>query len=148
MHRVENQPQPLSDYNLWRANPPLREAARREGAQWAEATLDDYGGQLGTARMQEQAALANRYPPVLQTHDRYGHRIDRVEFHPAWHDLMTAGVGAGLQAASNRAASRPPVLQSRIGAPLNVRAGTSGRSPPAKNGPRSAGRGCTGRTVR
>jgi putative acyl-CoA dehydrogenase len=95
-HRVENQPQPLSDYNLWRANPPLREAARREGAQWAEAALDEYGGRLGTARMQEQAALANRYPPVLQTHDRYGHRIDRVDFHPAWHELMTAGVGAGL----------------------------------------------------
>ena len=68
----------------------------REGAQWAEAALDEYGGRLGTARMQEQAALANRYPPVLQTHDRYGHRIDRVDFHPAWHELMAAGVGAGL----------------------------------------------------
>ena len=95
-HRVENQPPPLSDYNLWRANPALREAVRREGASWAEATLDRYGGELGTARMQEQAALANRQPPVLQTHDRYGHRIDRVDFHPAWHELMTAGVAAGL----------------------------------------------------
>ena len=95
-HRVENQPPPLSDYNLWRANPPLREAVEREGASWAQVSLDDYGARLGTARMQEDAALANRNPPVLQTHDRYGHRIDRVDFHPAWHALMAAGVGAGL----------------------------------------------------
>ena len=95
-HRVENQPPPLADYNLWRANPQLREAVQREGAQWARASLDDYGARLGTARMQEDAALANRNLPVLQTHDRYGHRIDRVDFHPAWHSLMTAGVGAGL----------------------------------------------------
>ena len=95
-HRVENQPPPLADYNLWRANPQLREAVQREGAQWARASLDDYGARLGTARMQEDAALANRNLPVLQTHDRYGHRIDRVDFHPAWHSLMSAGVGAGL----------------------------------------------------
>jgi putative acyl-CoA dehydrogenase len=98
-HLVENQPPPLSDYNLWRANPLLREAVAREGAGWADAALDAYGAQLGTARMQEQAALANRYLPVLQTHDRYGHRIDRVDFHPAWHELMTAGVAAGLHSA-------------------------------------------------
>ncbi|MBA3478828.1 MAG: isovaleryl-CoA dehydrogenase [Lautropia sp.] len=95
-HRVENQPPPLADYNLWQANPLLREAVQREGAGWAEARLNDYGMQLGTADMQEQAALANRHSPVLQTHDRFGHRIDRVDFHPAWHRLMAAGVSAGL----------------------------------------------------
>jgi len=95
-HLVENQPPPLADYNLWRANPALREAVARDGADWAEASLDEYGAKLGTAQMQEQAALANRNPPVLQTHDRYGHRLDRVDFHPAWHSLMSAGVAAGL----------------------------------------------------
>ena len=95
-HRVENQPPHLADYNLWRANPVLRQAVDREGASWAVAGLDEYGGLLGTARMQESAALANRNPPVLQTHDRYGHRIDRVDFHPAWHEILSAGVAAGL----------------------------------------------------
>ena len=95
-HRVENQPPPLADYNLWRANPMLRQAVHREGAAWAESGLDAHGQQLGTTRMQELAALANRNPPVLQTHDRYGHRLDRVDFHPAWHELLSAGVAAGL----------------------------------------------------
>jgi putative acyl-CoA dehydrogenase len=105
-HRVENQPPPLADYNLWRANPALREAVHREGAAWADGELHAYGELLGTARMQEQASLANRNPPVLQTHDRYGHRIDRVDFHPAWHELMTAGVSAGLHS-SPWAAPKP-----------------------------------------
>ena len=95
-HRVENQPPPLADYNLWRANPMLRQAVHREGAAWAESGLDTHGQHLGTARMQELAALANRNPPVLQTHDRYGHRVDRIDFHPAWHEILSAGVAAGL----------------------------------------------------
>ena len=48
---------------------------------------------------QERARLANEHPPVLRTHDRYGNRIDEVEFHPAWHELMTVAVGHGLHAA-------------------------------------------------
>ena len=96
-HRVENQPPPLSDYNLWRANPA---AARGRAARGRALGRGDArratARNSGTAQMQEQAALANRNPPVLQTHDRYGHRIDRVDFHPAWHSLMAAGVGAGL----------------------------------------------------
>ena len=99
-HRVENQPAPLADYNLWRANPVLRQAVHREGAGWADRELDEYGALLGTADMQEQAVLANRHSPVLQTHDRYGHRIDRVDFHPAWHRLMSAGVAAGLHSSA------------------------------------------------
>lgn len=95
-HRVENQSPPLTDYNLWRANPALREAVWRDGADWAEAQLDSLGARLGTAEMMEQAALANRNPPVLQSHDRYGHRIDRVDFHPAWHRILSEGVSAGL----------------------------------------------------
>ena len=99
-HRVENQPPPLADYNLWQAHPALREAVQREGADWAVPELDAYGARIGTARMQELAALANRHPPELHTHDRFGHRIDRVDFHPAWHDLMDAGVAAGLHSSS------------------------------------------------
>ena len=99
-HRVENQPPPLADYNLWQSHPALREAVQREDADWAIPELDAYGARIGTARMQELAALANRYPPELHTHDRYGHRVDRVDFHPAWHELMAAGVGAGLHSSS------------------------------------------------
>ena len=114
-HRVENQPPPLADYNLWQANPALRQGVHREGADWAEDELDAYGELLGTARMQEQATLANRNPPVLQTHDRYGHRIDRVDFHPAWHALMAAGVSAGLHS-SPWAAPRPGAHVARAAA--------------------------------
>ncbi len=103
-HRVENQPPPPADHNLWQAHPALREAVQREGADWAVPELDAYGARIGTARMQELAAIANRCPPELRTHDRFGHRIDRVDFHPAWHELMTAGVAAGLHSSawSNR----------------------------------------------
>ena len=101
-HRVENQPPPLADYNLWQAHPALREAVQREGADWAVPELDAYGARIGTARMQELAALANRHPPELHTHDRFGHRIDRVDFHPAWHELMDAGVAAGLHERAGR----------------------------------------------
>ncbi|MGE0799581.1 MAG: isovaleryl-CoA dehydrogenase [Lautropia sp.] len=98
-HRVENQPPPLTG-NLWRANPALREAVVREagGAAGIAERLDAYGAELGTAERQAQAAAANTYEPVLHTHDRYGNRLDRVDFHPAWHALLGAGVAAGLHA--------------------------------------------------
>jgi putative acyl-CoA dehydrogenase len=114
-HRVENQPPPLADYNLWQAHPALREAVQREGAGWADGELDAYGARLGTGRMQELAAAANRYPPELRTHDRFGHRIDRVDFHPAWHELMTAGVAAGLHC-SSWSAPRPGAHVARAAA--------------------------------
>ena len=95
-HAVENQPPPLADVNLWRAYPALREAVAREAGAVPVAALDRYGAQLGAVSFQVDADLANRCPPELKTHDRNGHRLDRVDFHPSWHRLLGAGVAAGL----------------------------------------------------
>jgi putative acyl-CoA dehydrogenase len=99
--RVENQAPPLRLYNLVAENRPLVEAVRREGAPWAEEALLALGEELGGEPL-EWGRLANEHPPVLRTHDRYGTRIDEVEFHPAWHALMQLGVESGVHAQSWR----------------------------------------------
>jgi putative acyl-CoA dehydrogenase len=91
-HEVFNQPPPLVSYNLFTCDRALREAVAREGAGWACEALADFGRRLGTAEAMEWAALANDYPPLLQTYDRWGHRRDEVIFHPAWHHLMRLSV--------------------------------------------------------
>jgi len=93
---VLNQPPPLVDYNLFSSDRALREAVGREGAGWAYAELEEFGQRLGTAEVMEWAELANEYPPVLHTHDRYGRRLDEVQFHPAWHNLMRLAVEHGI----------------------------------------------------
>jgi putative acyl-CoA dehydrogenase len=95
-HEVLNQPPPLVDYNLFASDRALREAVAREGGGWACAELEDFGRRLGMADVMEWAALANEYPPVLHTHDRYGRRLDEVRFHPAWHNLMRLAVERGI----------------------------------------------------
>jgi putative acyl-CoA dehydrogenase len=77
----------------------LLEAVGREGAHWATDDLHTLGRLAGSGATGEQARLANEYPPVLRSHDRWGNRIDEVEFHPAWHALMSTAVGQGLHAA-------------------------------------------------
>jgi len=71
----------------------------REGAGWAADELHALGRLAGSAATGEQARLANEHPPVLRSHDRWGNRIDEVEFHPAWHALVGTAVGHGLHAA-------------------------------------------------
>ncbi len=88
-----NQPPALENYNLLAHDRPLREALRREGAQWIEEEALQYGALLGSAESLRMGDLANRNPPILCTHDRFGHRIDEVEFHPAWHTLLGMGIG-------------------------------------------------------
>ncbi|HEX2678441.1 MAG TPA: isovaleryl-CoA dehydrogenase [Polyangiales bacterium] len=97
-HEVTNQVPPLSGDNPGR-EPALLEALRREGAAWALPEVEEIGALAGSERCQTWGRLANAYPPVLRTHDRFGHRIDEVEFHPAWHELMTVAVEHGLHAA-------------------------------------------------
>jgi putative acyl-CoA dehydrogenase len=92
-----NQAPPLRGYNLVAENRPLLEALRREGAGWYEETLLTFGEELGGEPL-EWGRLANAHPPVLRTHDRYGNRIDEVEFHPAWHGLLQFGVETGVHA--------------------------------------------------
>src|SRR5690606_23051845 len=86
-HDVFNQAPPLTGHDV-SADPALIAGVRRENADWALGELHRLGVLAGTERAQEWGRLANDHPPVLRTHDRYGHRIDEVEFHPAWHELM------------------------------------------------------------
>src|SRR4051794_41482467 len=88
-HDVLNQPPPLSGYDVYGADTVLRDAARREGASAADGdALHELGRIAGSAEAQRWGEQANENPPVLKTHDRYGHRVDRVEYHPAYHELM------------------------------------------------------------
>ena len=87
-HTVTNQPPDFAPRDLWQTDPALREAVRREGAGWAEDALSALELEAGSERVMDLGDLANRNPPVLKTCDRYGHRIDEVEFHPAYHALM------------------------------------------------------------
>ncbi len=95
-HDVLNQPPQLVDYNLFSTDRALREAVARDGAAWACAQLEEYGRKVGTAEAIEWGVLANEHPPVLHTHDRYGHRRDEVEFHPAWHHVMRLAIENGI----------------------------------------------------
>ena len=94
-HEVTNQAESLVDYDV-SADQVLLEALEREGAQWAEKDVRVAGELAGSAQVLEWARQANRNPPVLHTHDRLGRRVDEIEFHPAWHELMTVGVGLDL----------------------------------------------------
>jgi putative acyl-CoA dehydrogenase len=94
-HRVINQVPAPEDYNT-AADPALLGAVRWAGADWAVSGLLDAGALAGSMRAREWARLANQYPPTLHTHDQSGNRIDEVEFHPAWHELMRAAVHFGL----------------------------------------------------
>ena len=87
-HEVFNQVPPLEDYNAYLEDRPLREGVAREGGDWAEDRLTKLGGEVASAHFQELARLANKHTPELQTHDRFGNRIDAVEFHPAYHELL------------------------------------------------------------
>ncbi|GAB2690174.1 isovaleryl-CoA dehydrogenase [Kitasatospora kifunensis] len=97
-HEVTNQVPPPYGHNL-AEDPALLAALHRAGAGWAEAELRELGTLAGTEQAAEWGRLANENEPVLHTHDRYGHRIDEVEFHPAWHQLMNVAVEHGLHAA-------------------------------------------------
>src|ERR1700693_5284879 len=86
-HRIENQPPALENYNAFTSDLALREAVEREGGGWGYDRLARVGNVVGGAQVIRGGQQANRYPPVLRTHDRFGPRIDEVEFHPAWHEL-------------------------------------------------------------
>src|SRR4051812_48855870 len=97
-HVVTNQVPPLEDYNP-ATSPALAEALIREGGGWGVDEVNELGARAGSAQAQRWGELADRNQPILHTHDRYGHRVDEVEYDPAYHELMTVAVGAGLHAA-------------------------------------------------
>ncbi|MFF8595635.1 acyl-CoA dehydrogenase family protein [Streptomyces sp. NPDC015220] len=97
-HDVTNQAPPLTPYDA-SEDAALLEGLRREGAAWAEEGVRRLGLRAGSAEAQEWAEQANRHEPELRTHDRYGNRIDEVDFHPAWHHLLRTAVAEGLAGA-------------------------------------------------
>jgi putative acyl-CoA dehydrogenase len=112
-HTVFNQPPPLVGYDAFTQDAALVEGLRREGAAWAEERLRGLGARAGEADAIQWGFDANEHLPVLHTHDRYGHRIDEVSFHPAWHSLVATAVSHGLHASPWRE-PRPGAHVARI----------------------------------
>jgi len=101
-HEVTNQPPPLADYDAFASDRPLLDAWQASDATWADQALRQIGLRAGSAEAIAWGFEANRNPPGLRTHDRYGNRVDEVEYHPSYHRLMGVAVGAGLHASSWR----------------------------------------------
>jgi putative acyl-CoA dehydrogenase len=98
-HEVLNQAPPFVGTNLFACDPALKEGLAREGGGWAAPGLLALGETLGSAQVQELARLANVHGPRLVSFDRSGRRVDEVEFHPAWHELMGMMIAAGAHSA-------------------------------------------------
>ena len=97
-HLVTNQVPPMADWNP-ATSPVLIEALIREGGQWGLDEVSELGAISGGATAQRWGDLADRNRPVLHTHDRYGYRVDEIEYDPAYHELMRIAIGHGLHAA-------------------------------------------------
>jgi putative acyl-CoA dehydrogenase len=95
-HEVFNQSTPLTDVNLFTSQRPLQEALAFNLPTHDRARFVEMGAEFGSAAMQEHARLANVHTPTLETHDRWGRRVDRVEFHPSYHALLSAALRHGL----------------------------------------------------
>ena len=90
-HEVFNQATPLENINLFTGDSVLQNAVNVHGGAWASDVLSKCGEEYGSAKTIEQAFQANHNTPTLKTHDRYGNRIESVDFHPAYHSLMSLG---------------------------------------------------------
>lgn len=97
-HEVTNQPPPLAGFNRFRSDRALQDAVIRSGAGSHAERLDGFGEKTGSDKVIAWGEDANRNPPRLETHDRFGHRIDEVRFHPSYHQLMSLGVDEGVAA--------------------------------------------------
>jgi putative acyl-CoA dehydrogenase len=97
-HEVFNQATPFEGHDLAALDVALREATERHGGGWGLQELGELGRRANEPEVVRWAELANANPPVLRTHDRFGHRIDEVDYHPAYHELMAEAIGAGLHA--------------------------------------------------
>jgi putative acyl-CoA dehydrogenase len=113
-HKVLNQPPPLVDYNAFEADPALREALVREGGEWGLDRVRDFGAVIASEEALEHAKRAQRNIPVLKTHDRYGNRIDAIDYDPSMHWMLRLGV--------EREVNSLPWREERAGAHV-VRAG-------------------------
>jgi putative acyl-CoA dehydrogenase len=114
-HEVVNQVPELHDYNIFTTDIALTEGVSREQASWHQENLSRFGAELGSKDVLRLGELANRYLPELNTHDRFGNRVDAVEFHPSWHELLRLLRKEGLHAL--------PWMQPRAGAHVARAAG-------------------------
>ena len=94
-HEVSNQAPPRTGLNEYLTNTALVEAVKRYDAQWATGHLGDVGALVGREDFQRDAELANTHPPVFASHDRWGNRVDAVDFHPAYHRVIAAAIEHG-----------------------------------------------------
>jgi len=102
---VVNQPPPLEGYDAFTADPWLEAAAKRAGLADIERAATELGVFVGSAQAQSLAAAANRNAPALRTHDRFGRRIDLVEYDPAYHALMARAISSGVHSLAWKAPS-------------------------------------------
>lgn len=98
-HEVFNQPPPFAGVDLYSTDHALKDAIAANGGAVHNEKLSDFGARCGAAETQEWARLANEYTPKLKSFDRWGRRLDEVEFHPAYHQLMSLGLDAGISGA-------------------------------------------------
>ena len=114
-HEVFNQPPPLDELNWFTSDRALGEAVAREGAGWATDNLTEFGALTGSAEVIDLGRQANAYLPVLKSFDRFGHREDRVEFHPSYHELMRLSVAQGIHASTwEDDVARPGAIVARL----------------------------------
>ncbi|PZU89960.1 MAG: isovaleryl-CoA dehydrogenase [Shinella sp.] len=104
-HEVQNQPEVLKEYNVWETDAALREAVEHNGGGWAHEHLSEYGSLAG-GELVRTGYEANENRPRLRSFDRYGRRIDEVEFHPAYHRLMAEAMKYGMNGFAWRNANR------------------------------------------
>ncbi|QIZ76070.1 acyl-CoA dehydrogenase family protein [Ferrimonas lipolytica] len=112
-HDVINQPSALANFNAYHSDPLLQHYVEVFGGHWGESQLHDYGDKVG-GLLQQAGFDANRSKPEFQSHDRFGHRIDQINFHPSYHQLMQSAIEANIHSL--------PWRQPKIGAHV-VRAG-------------------------
>lgn len=113
-HDVTNQPPPLEDVNIFETDKALKGAVEKAGGAGHIPHLSAFGGRCGSAEVIEWGNLANRFPPQLKSFDRYGQRLDEVEFHPAYHQLMDLGLSSGVSAGAWRAREAGHVLHAAL----------------------------------
>jgi len=113
-HEVTNQAPPCEDINIYATDRALRDAVKKAGGGAHDAHLSAFGARCGSAEVIDWAIQANRNPPQLKSFDRWGRRLDEVEFHPAYHELMDLGLSAGVSAGAWRAKEAGHVLHSAL----------------------------------
>src|SRR6516225_5408891 len=113
-HDVANQPPPFENINLFTSDVALQAAVIAAGGEAHVDRLSDFGARVGSAETAEWAMQANANPPQLKAFDRYGRRIDEVDFHPAYHRLMALGLDAGVSSAAWSGATAGHVLHAAL----------------------------------